>query len=61
MSDLCPQDGEAMLRLCVKRLQELVEQAPRLRDKKRAARLLASMWKQWPDLKPKQEIKDGAQ
>jgi hypothetical protein len=52
---------EATIRLLVKRAQELVDCATRPNDKKRAAKLLASLLKQRPDITPTGEINNGTQ
>jgi hypothetical protein len=54
-------DREAPIRLLVKRAQELVNCATRPADKKRAAKLLAALLKQTPDLAPKGETDDGTE
>ncbi len=45
-------ERELLLRELVTGLQEIVGATPRLEDKRRAAKILAAIWENRPDLRP---------
>ena len=51
-------ERELLLRELVTGLQEIVSVTPRLKDKKRAAKVLAAIWKKRPDLRPNRGLSE---